>query len=132
MRKGISPLIAAVMLLAFVMAIGGLFSEWSGQLATDSTQDTSESQDQILDCTGRNIEVDRVNADSNWVNVTLEADGGNLGNVTVTVFPSGQQKTTQLTSAGQINSVSFQVNGQQERVTAASTQCEASIEHDLE
>lgn len=39
-RKGISPLIAAVMLLAFAMAIGGIFSEWSGQLVQSSTDDT--------------------------------------------------------------------------------------------
>lgn len=132
-RKGISPLIAAVMLLAFVMAIGGMFSEWSGELATDSTQQTSDNQGQILDCTGRTIEVDRVNRDSNWLNVTLQADGGSLGNVTVTAFPARQQETAQLESAGVIDEVSFQINGnEQQRITAASEACQASIEQDLE
>lgn len=132
-RKGISPLIAAVLLIAFVMAIGGMFSEWTGQLATDSVERTSEDQGEILDCTGRTIEVDRVQRNSNWLNVTLVADGGNLSDVTVTTFPAQQQETAQLYSNGVLDSVSFQVDGNsQERVTAASTACEVYIEHDLE
>jgi flagellin-like protein len=130
--KGISPLIAAVLLLAFVMAIGGLFSEWSGQLATDSTQQTSDDQGELLDCTGRTIEVDRVETNSNWVNITLRANGGDLGEVTVTLFPEREQKSMDLASNEMINSTSFQVEGQQDRFTAVSTECEAQIEQDID
>lgn len=132
--KGISPLIAAVMLIAFVMAIGGLFSEWSGQLATESTDRTSDDQSQILDCNSRTVEIDRIETGSNneWVNVTVQADGGDLGNVTVTVFPEQKRQKVLLNSAGIIGRASFKVSQQQERVTASSSLCDSTIEKDID
>lgn len=130
-RKGISPLIAAVMLIAFVMAIGGLFSEWSGQLATESTSRTADDQDKILDCSSRTIQIDRVQSNSNWANITVEANGGELGNVTVTIFPAKQQQIVQLTSDGDIAEAKFPVSQRQTRVTAAANECRASIDHDI-
>lgn len=134
LSKGISPLIAAVMLLAFAMAIGGIFSEWSGKLVESSTQDTSETQTEVLDCSARAVEIDRVQTgpSSNWVNVTVRADGGELGEIQVVVYPGGQTGTTQLNRDGAINSTSLLVGGAQERVRAASTECEASIEKEIE
>jgi flagellin-like protein len=133
-RKGISPLIAAVMLLAFAMAIGGLFSEWSGELVESSTQDTSDSQGEVLDCSARTIELDRVSTgdSSNWVNATFRADGGDLGIVQVYVFPSQEGDRIDLSEDGAINTTSIKVDGRQESIRASSTECGASIEEDLE
>lgn len=133
-RKGISPLIAAVMLLAFAMAIGGLFSEWSGELVESSTQDTSDTQNEVLDCSARSIEIDRVSyGDSNgWVNATLRADGGDLGEIQVVVFPSQESDKVDLSTDGAINTTGIKVDSRQDSIRAASTECGASIESDLE
>lgn len=134
MSKGISPLIAAVLLIAFVMAIGGLFSEWSGKLVAGQTSDTSDSQQEVLDCSSRTIEVEilETGPNNNWVNLTLQADGGGLGEVRVNVYPSLQSDTMMLNTDGGINSTSLYVGGEQERFVAASKDCATSIERDLE
>jgi flagellin-like protein len=133
-RKGISPLIAAVMLLAFAMAIGGLFSEWSGELVESSTQDASDTQNEVLDCSARTIEIDRIayGSSNNWVNATLRADGGNLGEIQVVVFPSQATDKVDLSSDGVINTTSIKVDSRQVSIRASSTECGASIERDLE
>lgn len=133
-RKGISPLIAAVMLLAFVMAIGGLFSEWSGELVESSTQDASDTQGEVLDCSARSIEVDRIEygGSNNWVNATLRADGGDLGIINVVVFPSQESDKIDLSRDGVINTTSIKVSSRQDSIRAASTECAVSIEQDLD
>lgn len=133
-RKGISPLIAAVMLLAFVMAIGGLFSEWSGKLVESSTQDASDTQNEVLDCSARSIEIDRISTGSsnNWVNVTLRADGGDLGVVQVIVYPSNEGDKVDLPQDGAINTTGIKVDSRQDRIRAASTECAVSIEKDID
>ncbi|PSG99315.1 MAG: hypothetical protein BRC29_04275 [Nanohaloarchaea archaeon SW_7_43_1] len=133
--KGISPLIAAVMLLAFVMAIGGLFSEWSGELVESSTQDTKDTQSEVLDCSSKSIEVDRMSSSSDYVNVTLRADGGNLGTVQVIVYPSNKGAKIDLPRDGVINRTEIELDsedGEQERMRAASTECDVSIEKEIE
>lgn len=132
LSKGISPLIAAVMLLAFAMAIGGLFSEWSGELVESSTTDTSDTQTEVLDCSARAIEIDRIEDSNNWVNVTLRADGGDLGEIQVIVYPSKETGTTELNRDGAINTTSLDVSGSQDRVRAASKDCEATVENEIE
>ncbi|MFT4892758.1 MAG: flagellin-like protein [Candidatus Nanohaloarchaea archaeon] len=131
-RKGISPLIAAVMLLALAMAVGGLFSEWSGQLVDSSTQDTSDSQSEVIDCSARTIEISDVSLGSGWVNATLQSDGGDLGEIQVVVLPSQNTDTVDLPKDGIINSTSIQVSGRQDTLRASSTECGASIERELE
>lgn len=133
-RKGISPLIAAVMLLAFVMAIGGMFSEWSGEMVRSTTADTTDSQGQVLDCSARTIRVEKVatGPNDNWVNATLRADGGQLGEVQVNVAPSQATDSIQLNKDGGINTTGVYTGGQQDSFRAASTDCRVSIEHDLE
>jgi flagellin-like protein len=133
-RKGISPLIAAVMLLAFAMAIGGLFSEWSGELVESSTKDASDTQNEVLDCSARSIEIDRIEygESNNWVNATLRADGGDLGVINVVVLPSQESDRIDLPRDGVINTTSINVDSRQESIRAASTECATSIEQDLE
>jgi len=133
-RKGISPLIAAVMLLAFVMAIGGLFSEWSGGIVDGLTQDTSDKQSGVLDCSENTIGIDRISTgpSNNWVNATLRADGGDLGIIQVIVYPSNEGDKVDLPRDGVINTTGIKVKEKQDRIRAASTECAASIEQDID
>lgn len=133
-RKGISPLIAAVLLIAFTISIGGIFAEWSGSLARDATQDNTEAQQEILDCSSMNIDIVDVNEDysSNNLDVTLRSNNGAVGNVTVTSFPDLEVGYANLTSDGQIDVVSLDVSQQQELVRASSQKCNLQVSEDLE
>lgn len=59
-RKGISPLIATVLLIAFVVGIGGLVSLFATSLTTSSTGVTSNQSQSVTKCAGAYINVYRV------------------------------------------------------------------------
>jgi flagellin-like protein len=133
MQKGISPLISAVMLIAFTISIGGLFAEWSGTLTSDATQENSEAQEQILDCSSMEIEIVSVDEDysSNNVDVTLRSDNGAVGNVSVTAFPSLATGSVEMNSPGQVEVVSLDISDQQDEIQAASQKCNIQTSEDL-
>ena len=133
-KKGISPLVSAVMLIAFAISIGGIFAEWSGALTDQTTQENTEAQQQILDCSSKKIEIVEINEDyaNNNLNVTLRSDNGAIGNVTVRAFPSLEYGFIQLDSAGEIGQISLNVSSQQSSVQAASQQCNMDITQDLD
>ena len=83
-RKGISPLIAAVLLIAFTMAVASIFAQWAPQLIQDAQGDTSERAQEIQACSDITMEV--ISADGS--NATIQQKTGNsaAGNVTVTWF----------------------------------------------
>ncbi len=71
-RKAVSPLIAAVLLIAFTMAIAALLTAWVTQF-TKQQQDESEQYQEKIECAGSNF---IVNSDFNlWIDV---ADKGNM------------------------------------------------------
>lgn len=53
-RKGVSPLIAAVLLIAFTMALTALLTAWVTQF-TKTQQDESEQYQQKIECSGSNF-----------------------------------------------------------------------------
>ena len=90
MRKGISPLIAAVLLIAFTMAIASIFAQWAPELMEDAQGDTSEQAAAIQDCSQINLEVTSVDADNeaNEYSVTASQTAGQAGagEVTISLF----------------------------------------------
>lgn len=132
-RKGISPLIAAVLLIAFTISIGGIFAEWSGSLISDSTDDNTEAQQELLDCSSMQIEFVDINEDyaSNNLVVTLRSDNGAVGNVSVRAFPSLEVGFVNMTSAGQVKQVTLDVSSQQDQVRASSQKCNIQVNEDL-
>lgn len=133
-RKGISPLIAAVLLIAFVMAIGALFAEWANEMYLEGTDQNTERQDELLDCTGNTIEFLEVNEDydSSEIEVVLQARGGNLGNISVTAYPSTETGYVYLDSDNAVGSTVLGVGEQQDSIMASSIPCDANFEEDLE
>lgn len=57
MRKGISPIIASVLLLAVSLAVVGIFSGWAPELAQDVTQSTSNSTFETISCNEASVEI---------------------------------------------------------------------------
>ena len=134
-RKGVSPLIAAVLIIAFTMAIAGVFSEWSLDLVDQSTGDAGDHQDDLLDCSGNNIEFLEVNHDGDELEVMIQASGGELGETLVTVYPSLEENETTLDGDRDIETVSFDlsdVDEPQETVRASSIPCDMTSVEELE
>lgn len=57
-KKGVSPLIAAVLLIAFTMAVAAILTAWIATF-TQEHKDRSEAFDERITCAYSNIEVDR-------------------------------------------------------------------------
>lgn len=83
-RKGISPLIAAVLLIAFTMAVASIFAQWAPQLMQDAQGDTSDRAQQIQRCS--DITLDVISANTENATIQQKTGDSNAGNVTVTWY----------------------------------------------
>jgi len=100
-KKGISPLIAAVLLIAFTMAIASIFAQWAPQLMDDATGDTEDRAAEIQDCTQIQMEIVDVDyeGDNHEVTVRQTAGEAGAGQVSVSWFyedDEPQQETSVL------------------------------------
>ncbi len=59
-KKGISPLIAAVLLIAFTVAIATLIAGWFSTLARTTTATVTNRTDLAVGCSGASISIDQV------------------------------------------------------------------------
>ena len=78
--KGISPLIAAVLLIAFTVAVGGIISLWLTSFSKTTTSAVQTSTEKQVKCASTVLEITSVSTSDNRIVVT------NLGpqNVTLT------------------------------------------------
>jgi flagellin-like protein len=95
-RKGISPLIAAVLLIAFTMAVASIFAQWAPQLMEDAQGDTTDRANEIQDCSDRTLDV---SSNDGGDTVIIQQTGGTegIGNLTATFYydsGSAQQNST--------------------------------------
>jgi flagellin-like protein len=95
-RKGISPLIAAVLLIAFTMAVASIFAQWAPQLMEDAQGDTTDRANEIQDCSDRTLDV---SSNDGGETVIIQQTGGTegIGNLTATFYyesGSAQQNQT--------------------------------------
>lgn len=99
-RKGISPLIAAVLLIAFTMAVASIFAQWAPQLIQDAQGDTSDRAQEIQECSDVTLEV--IEADGSSATVQQKTGNNAAGNVTVTWYydsANPEQATSEFTSS---------------------------------
>ena len=57
-KKGISPLIASVLLIAFVMAIASIFATFATDVINQPTDETTERASELTRCSSALVEVD--------------------------------------------------------------------------
>lgn len=81
MRKGISPLIASVLLIAFVMAIASIFATFATNVVDQPRQETVERSQQLTQCSSAIVEVEEGNASE----ITLRQSQGDnpVANISV-------------------------------------------------
>jgi len=91
-RKGISPLIAAVLLIAFTLAVAALLTAWVTTFTQDTTGAIGDRSTEVIECSYAGLSVYSVSYDSgnNWANVSVANTGTTaLGNVTVVALENG-------------------------------------------
>lgn len=81
-RKGISPLIAAVLLIAFTVAIATIVMGWMSTTTRDTTQDISDKLGSATDCSN--------------AAVSIQGLTENGGNYTIMVSNSGYYNFTRV------------------------------------
>lgn len=77
-KKGISPILASVLLLAVTISVAGVFSGWAPNLAQSVTGQTENQTEQRLSCNEASAEFISANYDSTntEVNLAVRNTGG--------------------------------------------------------
>lgn len=99
-RRGISPLIAAVLLIAFTMAISSIFAQWAPNLIQNVQQDTSQQRVDISRASNLGLEIMSVSFDRNddQLEVIVQNTGeaiNNKTNISIGVTGDSVAKTQQ-------------------------------------
>ncbi len=114
-RKGVSPLIAAVLLIAFTMAVAAILTAWVTTFTQDTASQVGNESEQLISCSYAGVSVFDANWDGSNVDVTVANTGTvDLNNVSIYAFRDasiqGQAFITNLESgaidSGTISSVS--------------------------
>lgn len=79
MRKGISPLIATVLLIAFTLSIAGLLGGWLSSLTKTQTETLEKTSREVVNCTGAIIDIVDVSCSS--TNKQFKVTVSNIGSV---------------------------------------------------
>lgn len=80
-QKGISPLVATVFLVVFVIGISAMILVWIQDYTTGTTIKASESSDIVLDCSSTNVNIDSIfiSNNSGTSNTTIRVVVSNVG-----------------------------------------------------
>ncbi len=121
-KKGISPLIAAVLLIAFTVATATLIAGWFSTLARTTTATVTNRTDMAVGCSGASISIDQVygvaNASGTMTSRAVVRNNGlaNLSIISAQFFnTTGNNFTTGTTlpvvmNRGNITTLSFTTN----------------------
>lgn len=86
MEKGISPLIAVVMLIAFVVAVAGILMNWLSGFATQETELVQEKSETSITCSYGSVSAKSAEYSDPRLSATVENTGQiSIGNVTLSV-----------------------------------------------
>ena len=98
-RKGISPMVATVLLIAFTVAVGGIVSIWITGFTTTSTESVSEQSETELYCAYGGISVSSLNYCSSNSYLSGVIENTNLvdiGNITLQIVFSNATQTQKI------------------------------------
>ncbi|MFT4892335.1 MAG: flagellin-like protein [Candidatus Nanohaloarchaea archaeon] len=128
-RKGVSPIIASVLLLAVSLAVVGIFSGWAPELAQDVTQSTSNSTYETIACNEASVEIRSAYYSSSDVTLSVRNNGDeDLNNLSLVAFDQNGQILAQENdvsiASGQISEKTISGAGSEPAyVEALSGQC---------
>ena len=83
-KKGISPILASILMVAFTVAIAGFVSSWMSQTTKTATENAGNASDSVSNCLYASIEANDVYFNSSSTE-KLKFDIRNTGTKTLTV-----------------------------------------------
>jgi flagellin-like protein len=116
--KGLSPIVAVVLLIAFVLAVGTIVSPFLTGIFKTSQQGVAEDQERVMDASSASIEIISLqhNNDTGNLTVTVENTGSvELENISVTVYGDELSEETfnQVLDPAEVAQYVIQVGGRE-------------------
>lgn len=129
-RKGVSPLIAAVLLIAFTMAVAAILTAWVTTFTQEQTDALGNKSEEQIDCSFGQISIFSSDDNVNWVNASVENNGQkDFSNVSLTALSGGSVLGNAYLdglNAGQVKSGNVKTDGTQaDTLRVATEQCPA-------
>ncbi len=112
-RKGISPILASVLLLAVTLSVVGVFSGWAPQIAETVTSETENNTLQRLECDKASVDIVSASYDTSTSDLIIAVRNTgrvDLNNLTVAEFSGDDllgEQTDASVSAGELNDVNI-------------------------
>lgn len=128
-RKGISPLIASVLILAVTLSVASVFSGWAPQLLETVTDQTENQTLETVECNQASINIESVtyNSTADEVNVAIRNTGdSDLEEIQVAAWVDSlpdQDATTSVNSGDQTTVTISSQTSEPDEVRAYSTSC---------
>lgn len=134
-RKGISPLIAAVLLIAFTMAVAGILTAWVTSFTQSTTEDVGNESDRLIECSYAGLDITSASFDGTDATVVVANTGTQDINASVVVYLNNgtitQTYSDSIISRGSVANVDLSspatgvgtADGDIDRVQATSIEC---------
>ncbi|MCJ7450243.1 MAG: hypothetical protein MUP58_00710 [Candidatus Nanohaloarchaeota archaeon QJJ-9] len=127
-RKGISPLIAAVLLIAFTMAVAAILTAWVTQFTQDTTGAVGNESERVIQCSYAGLSIyDAVNDSGNLTVSVANTGTQDMSNVSITAFMEDGSLTNTYMGAlptGGVQEITLtDLSGTLSSVRATSTDC---------
>lgn len=124
-RKGISPLIAAVILIAFTLAVGSLSMAWMSSFTEDTTDAVGDEGQRQVACSQARLDLLNTSWDQDNLSVTVANTGVEpLPEVIIAAQDDGNVvRDTVAVDPGSINSTELSLSGSADMVRVSPVSC---------
>lgn len=134
-RKGVSPLIATVLLIAFALGVGSIFAQWAPELIQSTQSGISEQSDNIIKATDSGLDIVSASYDYNSGNVSIvfqNTGESDLSNLTVTSLANktNQKQLDKTLSEKEIKSVDLKSSSKPKLVEVSHRELSVSDRED--
>lgn len=135
MSKGISPLIAAVLLIAFTMGIAGIAGPYMTQLMQESTEGQQEQADTLLDASKAGLEI--MDASYSSSEDTVEVTVRNTGSIPIEKYAvsafgddTGQTQVNETLDKKEVSTVKVNTTSTPDKIQVAGENMPVEAEED--
>lgn len=124
-RKGVSPIIAAVLLVAVSLSVVGIFSGWAPQLIQTLTDETTNTTQNRIECDRGSIEIMSAAESGDDTVVTVRNRGRTDLNVSVAGFSGEilQNSSYKTISQGQAETINLSGTTSLDQINAFTEEC---------
>lgn len=131
-RKGVSPLIAAVLLIAFTMSVATILTMFVTQFTEEQTDFLENQSSKKIECQFADVDIYSTSYDSGELSVTVANMGSvDLPEVNVQAIGNGElagSKRTGKVEVSGLETVTINLSGEPDKVRAIVVECPSKID----